>query len=110
VLAEQQPQQTRFFERLRGKPFWYWNVEHHKVADIATRGNCCFNHMIGLPQKNGRQLPLFDYEWDVYQALRKSKYVWSKKATGLGITEFMLRYIAWLCLKDDLLKGSRVAL
>jgi hypothetical protein len=24
-----------------------------------------------------------------------------KKATGLGVTEFFLRLIAWLCLKDD---------
>ena len=23
---------------------------------------CCFNHAIGLPQKNGKSYPLFDYE------------------------------------------------
>ncbi len=80
------------------------------MTDIATGGNCCFNHIIGLPQKNGSELPLFDYEKEVYQALRKSKYLWIKKATGLGITEFMLRYIAWLCLKDDNLKGSRICI
>jgi hypothetical protein len=33
-----------------------------------------------------------------------------KKATGLGITEFMLRYMAWLCLKDDSLKGSQMCI
>jgi late competence protein required for DNA uptake (superfamily II DNA/RNA helicase) len=28
----------------------------------------------------------------------------------LGITEFMLRYMAWLCLKDDSLKGSQMCI
>ena len=30
------------------------------------------------------------------------------KSTGLGLTEFFLRYIAWICLKDDKLKGSDI--
>ena len=33
-----------------------------------------------------------------------------KKATGLGITEFMLRYMAWLCMKNDSLKGSQMCI
>ena len=38
-----------------------------------------------------------------------SKHLWIKKATGLGITDFMLRYVAWLCLKDhDKLKGTQM--
>jgi len=36
-----------------------------------------------------------------------NKYLWIKKATGLGISEFMLRFMAWLCLKDNALSGSR---
>src|ERR687888_213567 len=39
-----------------------------------------------------------------------TKHLWIKKATGLGITEFMLRYMAWLCLKDDKLKGTRMCI
>ena len=31
----------------------------------------------------------------------KDKHLWVKKATGLGVTEFMLRLMAWLCTKDD---------
>jgi late competence protein required for DNA uptake (superfamily II DNA/RNA helicase) len=27
----------------------------------------------------------------------KDKHLWVKKATGLGVTEFMLRMMAWLC-------------
>jgi hypothetical protein len=26
--------------------------------------------------------------------------LWVKKATGLGITEFFLRFMAWLCLRN----------
>lgn len=55
-------------------------------------------------------MPLFDYEQKIYDVLQETKYVWIKKATGLGITEFMLRYIAWLCLRDDKLKGSQMCI
>ena len=30
----------------------------------------------------------------------KDKHLWVKKETGLGVTEFMLRMMAWLCTKD----------
>jgi hypothetical protein len=33
-----------------------------------------------------------------------------KKATGLGITEFMLRLMAWLCLKDDNYRNSQMVI
>jgi hypothetical protein len=40
----------------------------------------------------------------------KLKHVWIKKATGLGITEFMLRFMAWLCLRNDDYKGSQMVI
>jgi hypothetical protein len=56
-------------------------------------------------------MPLFDYEQEIFEALQETKHVWIKKATGLGITEFMLRYIAWLCVRDDdKFKGSHMCL
>jgi hypothetical protein len=33
-----------------------------------------------------------------------------KKATGLGVSEFMLRFMAWLCLKDNALSGSQMCI
>ena len=39
-----------------------------------------------------------------------SKHIWIKKATGLGISEFMLRFMAWLCLKDNTLSGSQMCI
>lgn len=40
----------------------------------------------------------------------KDKNLWVLKSTGLGITEFFLRIIGWLCTKDDSLKGSQVCI
>jgi hypothetical protein len=51
-------QQSKLFERLQNKPFWIWNVDEHKQEDIRAKGNCCFNHIIGLPQRNGVDKPL----------------------------------------------------
>lgn len=65
---------------------------------------------MGLPKKNGQQYPPFDYEQLVYNTLQNHKHVWIKKATGLGITEFMLRYMAWLCLRDKTLEGSQMSI
>jgi hypothetical protein len=53
VSLEISQQQYRLVERLQNKLFWILNVEKHKQEDIKTNGDCCFNHIIGLPQKNG---------------------------------------------------------
>jgi hypothetical protein len=38
----------------------------------------------------------------------KDKHLWIKKATGLGVTEFFLRLMAWLCLSDRVLNEKIV--
>jgi hypothetical protein len=38
------------------------NIERHKAEDIRTKGYCCFNHILGLPKKDGIEKPIFDYE------------------------------------------------
>ena len=62
VTLEVIEQQSRLFERLQNKPFQIWNIEEHKEEDIKTNGDCCFNHIISLPQKDGSDKPLYDYE------------------------------------------------
>jgi len=89
------------FELLKGLPFYGW---------LNPQDTRTFNHAIGLPEKNGTQMPLFDYEKLVFDILQNHKHVWIKKATGLGITEFILRYMTWLCLRDDKLKGSQMCI
>jgi late competence protein required for DNA uptake (superfamily II DNA/RNA helicase) len=86
----------------------------HKQEDIRTSGDCCFNHIIGLLQKNGVDKPMYDYQIFIYDSLithpQPNKHLWIKKAAGLGISEFMLRFMAWLCLKDDALSGSQMCI
>jgi hypothetical protein len=95
-------------ELLKGLPFYDW--QRISQRDTEVKNLTIFNRAIGLPQKNGQPFPLFDYEKLVFDILQKHKHVWIKKATGLGITEFILRYMAWLCLKDDTLKGSQMCI
>jgi hypothetical protein len=113
VSLEITQQQCKLFERLLNKPFWIWDVDEHKREDVRTNGDCCFNHIIGLPQKDGTDKPLYDYEEIIFDSLvtqigNNNKHLWIKKATGLGISEFMLRFMAWLCLKDNALSGSQM--
>ena len=124
VSLEVIQQQSKPFERLKDKPFWIWNIEKHKQEDIRINGDCCFNHIIGLPQKDNVDKPLYDYEKIIFDSLivssysydtqnsshNSNKHLWIKKATGLGISEFMLRFMAWLCLKDNSLSGSQMCI
>lgn len=78
-----------------GKPFYCWNTEF-----LDIRGSC-FNHIIGLPRKDLDPKPLFPYEKLVYDAWSNNQHLWIKKATGLGISEFFLRMMLWLCLRNN---------
>jgi hypothetical protein len=63
------------FERLKDKPFWIWDKEQHMQEYARTDGDCCFNHIIGLPTKEAIEKPMFDYEkipydfWTILMAL-----------------------------------------
>jgi hypothetical protein len=39
------------------------------AQDIQTKGDCCFNHIIGLPRKDGIEKSIFDYEKLLYDSL-----------------------------------------
>jgi hypothetical protein len=115
LVSQQQRENTRkeLFQRLQDKPFWIWDKQQHKQEDIRTDEDCCFNHIIGLPTKETIEKPIFDYEKILYDSLLvndysnvlhhtfKYKHLWVKKATGLGVTEFSLRLMAWLCLRNN---------
>jgi hypothetical protein len=114
LVSQQQQEKARneLYDRLINKPFWIWEKEQHKQEHVLTDGDCCFNHIIGLPQKEGIDKPLYNYEQIIYDTLstQDHKHVWIKKATGLGVSEFMLRFMAWLCLKDNTLSGSQMCI
>ena len=48
-----------------------------------------------------RKLKFTDYERELAEILEKNKKLMVKKATGLGVSEFFTRFIAWNCIKDD---------
>ena len=119
IMSLESPNQG--LEILRNKPFWIWDKDEHKVKDIEAKGLCCFNHIVGLPTKDKLENPMFDYEKKLFDVLFpstqdliredfKHKHLWVKKATGLGITEFMLRLMAWLCLKDNNFRNSQMCI
>jgi hypothetical protein len=153
----------RLIEKCRNVPFYYWRRQDHKTAGPLDRPCTCFNHLIGLPKKGGREHPLYDYELTFFRALmepshcntrqmteserqyfeqkerdievktlaspnenlqnsynkflkerentlvflQKVKHVALLKATSLGISEFCIRWLAWMCLRNDDLKGSQ---
>ena len=122
-------------QKLKGKPFWIWDKARHKEKDRITKGECCFQHLVGLPKKNGKEMPLYDYEKMLYDALLspgflngyprsraepeysynvmypfKEKHLWCLKSTGLGVSEFFLRLMAWLCLRNDDCRNSQMVI
>jgi hypothetical protein len=114
LIQKQQQDSTRkeLFTRLQNKPFWIWDRAQHMQMYHVAHGKCCFNHIIGLPQKDGNDKPMYDYEQLIFDQLSSSnnKHIWIKKATGLGVSEFMLRFMAWVCLKDSALAGSQMCI
>jgi hypothetical protein len=116
-------------QRLRGKPFWIWDKANHRDKDRTYRGDCCFTDIIGRPRKNGNgnRKPFFDYQKMLYLALFKAgyrnssvsnnvlypfkeKHLWVKKATSLGVSEFFLRLMAWLCVLNDDCRNSQMVI
>jgi hypothetical protein len=133
VIESQPGQGLDKLQKLRGKPFWYWDKTRHKASDRVTKGECCMQHIIGLPKKDGKEYPMFEYEKLLYKALLepgylnsnpklrssdpnnimypfKEKHIWCKKAAGLGISTFFLRLMAWLCLYNDDYRDSQMVI
>jgi len=91
-----------------GKPFWIWDKTKHDNEYTKTNGNCCFNHMIGLPMKNGIAHPMYDYELEFKEVIENNQHIWTKKARGIGATTFLTRYLAWRALSSNDLDGKSI--
>jgi hypothetical protein len=76
---------------------------------IKCMSSCCKMRLFNFIDVNDK--PLYHYDKITLDSLVTqnnnsnpfNKYLWIKKATGLGVSEFMLRFMAWLCLKDNTL-------
>ena len=80
------------------KPFWIWDPQEHNEEYALKEGNCCFNHIIGLPIKNDREFPIFDFQKLIFDVIENNQNIWILKSRGIGITTFMIRYLAWKIL------------
>jgi hypothetical protein len=99
-------EETDKLARLRGLPFYcLWQDETKCLPS-----NLCYNHAIGMPKRLGKVMPLFEYQRDWFNALSQNKMIYILKCTSAGATEFMIRYLSWLCLRDDELKGSEIVI
>ena len=95
---------------LADKPFWRPDPFEHKEEQIRTNDQCCFNHIIGLPEKNGTQHDMFDYEIKLMDLLEQHKRFCILKSRGLGITEFFLRWLAWKCVYSNQYKNADLSI
>ena len=92
------------------KPFWINDIIAHEQQWEYHGGRCCFNHIVGLPEKNGKPMPIFDYEQEIEKYLKSYRNLWVKKSRGLGLTEFFLRYLTWLCVRNNHWNGYRACI
>ena len=127
-------------KRLRKKPFYYWNKfkreggaqSFNDMIGLPKKNGipqpfCDYQYMIykaliipnyinskpttGYPLCHSMtEKKLKEKEREQYFHAFKLKHLWIKKATGLGITEFMLRFMAWLCLRNDDYKNSQMVI
>lgn len=67
-----------------------------------------FNDIIGLPVKNGKEYPIFDYELDVIKAIESHRNIWIKKSSGIGITELVLRFLTYKILVNNELEHKSI--
>ena len=56
-------------------------------------GIAAFNHKISLPIKNGKEFPIFDFQKQIFDSLEEYQNIWIKKARGIGVTTFLIRYL-----------------
>ena len=103
-------------ETLKGVPFYIWDYNHANL--LVPPGTCnCFNHQIGLPQKDHHDMPLQNYQKTLHEDLVNHKLIWIKKSRGIGVSEFLLRWIAFCCFnvfppgnRVCIIVGSRISL
>jgi hypothetical protein len=96
--------------KLQDKPFWIFDKEAHRLEDIRTKGQCCYWHISKPPQKDGHDMPVLPYQKILYDTLQQHKHIWIRKHRGLGVTTFLLRYIAWCYVTSIFQVNSRVCI
>ena len=93
-----------------GKPFWILDQDKHNQEFIKTVGQCCMNHLIGKPSKNNIQYLTQKYLTQklIYGAIENYQDIWILKSRGIGVTTFMIRYLAWKILSSSELDNKSI--
>jgi hypothetical protein len=90
------------------QPFWDYQYMIYKALTIPNyintkpTTNLVLSHSL-MEKKEKERIKQEQYFYAF-----KLKHLWIKKATGLGITEFMLRFMCWLTLRNDDYQGSQM--
>lgn len=107
IAHDLEPTEELICERFAGRQFWCGSV----IEKNPRRK--CFNHLIGLPEKNGKIHPaVYDYEANLIADLENGvKYQCIKKARGIGISTLYLRWLAFLaCCRNSQYRHKRFAI
>ena len=67
-----------------------------------------FNDIIGLPEKNNIEHPIYDYELDIVSKIYNNLNIWIKKASVIGTITLLLRYLTWKILFNDDLEYKNI--
>jgi hypothetical protein len=93
---------------LKKNPYPYYSTSNPLLSDHSNdlkifegKSFLEFNDIIGLPIKNGKEYPIFDYELDVIDKIENNRNVWIKKASGIGMTELILRFLTYKILVNN---------
>lgn len=77
---------------------------------LSKQEHCCFWHFIFHPmggdERDGIYHPVYEYEEEMLKSLETNKCLAVYKATGLGITQFMLLWILWKSFTDVFFYGK----
>jgi len=93
-----------------GKPFWIWDEQEHNVRFKETNGRCCAVDILGRPQKDGKDFPMFCYQHQIYDAIEQHQNIWILKSRGIGLTTFMIYYLTWKILSSSELDHQNIFL
>jgi len=85
-----------------GKPFYCWDQKK------LVKDTCCFNHMVGLPMKNGKVCPIYNWQTEILDAIDNYQHLWIKKSRGIGATTLVGRKISHFCVTDDKLANQSI--
>jgi hypothetical protein len=91
------------------QPLWDYQDQIYRALMIPEYLNSSPNNgplVHNIEEKKERE----QTNQDSYIHDYKLKHLWIKKATGLGITEFMLRFMCWLALRNDDYKNSQMVI